>query len=361
MAIRIGDLLVQNSVITTVQLNEALKAQKTYGGRLGTNLIELGYISEQSLATFLAVQLKLPAAGAGDLDSIAQAALDLVPKDLAQKYRIVPISVSGKKLSVAMADPTDLRAIDDLAFRTGHLIQPMVAPDVLLAYALEKHYGVRRESRYVRLSGAPDSEFQVVQPTGGFHSSELADPSGTVQVEERGAFMERDNAEFVARVYTIRDASLELVAAKLQTDTTRVLQRFVGEYMTSLALFTPRAGRLWGYGGEGLKVSQDAVRSFSLTPAESPLLAQVIGQPLVTFLDCGAGGLDAQLAALLGVRPAARLLSVPLIVNSQLLGLYFCAGAKTAESDVVAAVQLITTKTSYALQMIYLRNRILES
>ena len=67
-------------MITTVQLNEALKAQKTFGRRLGTNLIEFGYISEQSLATFLAVQLKLPAAGVGDLDAISKTVLELATR-----------------------------------------------------------------------------------------------------------------------------------------------------------------------------------------------------------------------------------------------------------------------------------------
>lgn len=360
MAIRLGDLLVQNAVISSVQLAEALTAQKAYGGRLGTNLIELGYISEQALAKFLSVQLKLPSAGAADLDEVPAAALALVPPELAEKYRIVPVALSGRKLSVAMADPTDLRAVDEVAFRTGYTIQPMVAPDVLLAYALEKHYGVRRQSRYIRLSGAPDSEFQVVQPKGGFNSTVTPDGQGAVQVEERGAFMALQNAEFVAPGYSVSDASRDLAAGQQPGDALAVLGRFISEHLANSMFLALRGGRLWGQSGERLAHSDDVLRAFSMAPAESPLLALVAPTLRVGFHDCSNSPVDVALAAFLGLRAGGRVLAVPVVVNGQLLGLYFCSGPRGTEQDAVTAVQLVATKTSYALQMIYLRKRILE-
>lgn len=362
MAIRLGDLLVQNAVITPAQLIEALAAQKTYGGRLGTNLIELGYVSEQALSKFLAVQLKLPSAGATELDDIPSAALNAVPRELAEKYRIVPVALSGRRLSVAMTDPTDLRAVDEVAFRTGYTIQPMVAPDVLLAYALEKHYGVRRESRYIRLSGAPDSEFQVVQPTSHYEAGEVRpDAQGAVQMEERGAFMELKNAEFVSKGFSPTDASRELAASLQPGDALSVLRRFIAEHLASSLFLASRAGRLWGHSGERLPVSEAVLHAFSTTPLESQLVAKVTQHLHAAFYDAGTGPNDAKLVSFLGLRPGGRVMAVPVIVNGQLLGVYFGATPRGAEQEAAGPVQQIATKTSYALQMIYLRKRILET
>ncbi len=345
-----------------MQLAEALNAQKAYGGRLGTNLIELGYISEQALAKFLSAQLKLPSASAADLDEIAPAALALVPKDLAEKYRIVPIALNGRRLSLAMADPTDLRAVDEVAFRTGCTIQPMVVPDVLLSYALEKHYGVRRQSRYVRLSGAPDSEFQVVQPTAGYDIVPGLEEGSTnaVQLEERGSFMQLENVEFAAQHYSLADASRELAASQQPGEALAALRRFISEHMAHSLFLSPRAGQLWGHSGERLAVSDEALRAFCMTPAESPLLMQMTQRMHVGFFECASGTIDAVLGGLLGVQPHGRIMAVPVMVNGQLLGLYFCSMPRTTEEQVVGPVQVVATKTSYALQMIYLRKRILE-
>ena len=361
MAIRLGDLLVQNGVISALQLAEALNAQKAYGGRLGTNLIELGYISEQALAKFLSAQLKLPSASAAELDEIPASALSLVPNDLAEKYRIVPIALNGRRLSLAMADPTDLRAVDEVAFRTGCTIQPMVVPDVLLSYALEKHYGVRRQSRYVRLSGAPDSEFQVVQPTGGYDIVPgLEQGSSSVQLEERGSFMQLENMELTAQHYSLADASRELAASQQPGEALAALRRFISEHLAHSLFLAPRAGQLWGHSGERLSVSDETLRAFCMTPADSPLLMQMTQRMHVGFFDCASGTIDAVLAGLLGVQPHGRVMAVPVMVNGQLLGMYFCSGPRLTEEQVVAPVQTVATKTSYALQMIYLRKRILE-
>ncbi len=362
VAIRLGDLLVQNAVITPAQLTEALAAQKAYGGRLGTNLIELGYVSEQALSKFLAVQLKLPSAGAAELDDIPSAALSTVPRELAEKYRIVPVALNGRRLSVAMADPTDLRAVDEVAFRTGYTIQPMVAPDVLLAYALEKHYGVRRESRYVRLSGAPDSEFQVVQPTSHYDAGDVRpEGQGAVQMEERGAFMELQNAAFVSKGFSAADAARELAACLQPGDALTVLRRFIAEHLERSLFLASRAGRLWGHSGERLVISDAVLQAYSTAPHESPLIAQVTQQLQAAFYDAGSGSNDTKVVSFLGLRPGGRVMAVPVIVNGQLLGVYLGATPRGAEQEAVGPVQQIATKTSYALQMIYLRKRILES
>src|SRR5690242_969581 len=154
---RMGDMLVEAGVITRSQLHEALRHQAHAGGRLGTNLVELGFIDEKTLATFLAKQLSLPAVTAASIDRIKAEVLDFVPATLAEKLRVVPVREDAGKLWVAMTDPTDKHAVAELERVVRMPIRPMVSPELLMQYALEKHYKVRKKPRVVEVrTGSSD-------------------------------------------------------------------------------------------------------------------------------------------------------------------------------------------------------------
>src|SRR5215472_1501260 len=168
ISMKLGELLVQHRVITEAQLAEGLKAQQLFGGRIGTNLVELGYVSEQGLTKFLSTQLNIPAVDSKELEAISGDALAALPIATAEKYRVVPLSISGRKLRVATADPTDLTVLDEISFATGLSITPLIAPELLITCALEKHYGIARPLRYVRLVDSPDAQVEL------WHSKEPA-------------------------------------------------------------------------------------------------------------------------------------------------------------------------------------------
>ena len=119
MAERLGEYLVKAGRITEQQLSSALERQVTMGGRLGTNLIELGFLSENDLTQFLGKKLKIPSAQASDLDQIDLSLTQLIPRDLAQKYSVIPIKRDRTSLTVAILDPTDLEVLDDERKRYG--------------------------------------------------------------------------------------------------------------------------------------------------------------------------------------------------------------------------------------------------
>src|SRR5690348_6595759 len=108
---RVGDMLVEAGVITRTQLNEALRHQAHQGGRLGTNLVELGMLDEKTLATFLAKQLSIPSVTAAQIDRITASVASLLPAAMAERLRAVPVREDAGRLWVAMADPTDKSAI----------------------------------------------------------------------------------------------------------------------------------------------------------------------------------------------------------------------------------------------------------
>src|SRR5665647_1240548 len=116
---RLGELLVRKQLITDIQLAKALEDQKINGGRLGAVLVRLGFLKEEAFTSFLSQQYGVPSINLNEFE-IDPAVIKLVPPEIAQKYNIIPINRTGSTLILAMSDPSNLNAIDDLRFRTGY-------------------------------------------------------------------------------------------------------------------------------------------------------------------------------------------------------------------------------------------------
>jgi type IV pilus assembly protein PilB len=140
MAVRIGELLLKEKRITPAQLQEALNYQKANGGKLGFNLIKLGYVKEEEITALLSKQYGVPSINLTQFD-IDPAVIKLVPADTAQKYQVIPISRAGATLTIAMTDPTNVFAMDDIKFMTGYNVEPVVASEVSVIEAIQKYYG----------------------------------------------------------------------------------------------------------------------------------------------------------------------------------------------------------------------------
>ena len=136
---RLGEMLVKANLITEEQLRKALAQQETSGGRLGANLVKLGYLSEDDITSFLSKQYGVPSINLSHFE-IDPAVIKLVPSEIAQKHMIVPISRTGSVLTVAMADPSNIFAIDDIKFMTGFKVEPVVAAETSIKNAINKYY-----------------------------------------------------------------------------------------------------------------------------------------------------------------------------------------------------------------------------
>src|SRR6476661_8505292 len=140
MAVRIGELLLKEKRITPEQLQEALNYQRQNGGKLGYNLIKLGYVKDEEITALLSKQYGVPSIALTQFE-IDPAVVKLVPAETAQKYQIVPLSRSGATLTIAMTDPTNVFAMDDLKFMTGYNVEPVVASETAVVDAIQKYYG----------------------------------------------------------------------------------------------------------------------------------------------------------------------------------------------------------------------------
>jgi type IV pilus assembly protein PilB len=139
MAVRIGELLLKEKRITPAQLQEALNYQKTNGGKLGLNLVKLGFVSDDEITALLSKQYGVPSINLAQFE-IDAATIKLIPAETAQKYQIVPLSRSGATLTIAITDPTNVFAMDDIKFMTGYNVEPVVASETAVAEALQRYY-----------------------------------------------------------------------------------------------------------------------------------------------------------------------------------------------------------------------------
>ena len=137
---RLGELLVEGGLITPAQLQSAITHQKIVRGRLGSNLVALGYVTEEVLVDFLSRQTGVPRMDVRSLE-VPPPVLRLVPHRLADQFTILPVAVrDARTLVLAMADPLDLNAIDSARFASGHQIEPVVSCHSSLRRAIGEHY-----------------------------------------------------------------------------------------------------------------------------------------------------------------------------------------------------------------------------
>ena len=136
---RLGDLMVKEKLITPEQLAQALEHQKKNGGRLGSCLIKLGFVSDEDVTTFLSRQYGVPSINLAFFE-VDSEVIKLVPEDTARRYEIVPLSRVGSSLTIAMVDPTNVFAMDDIKFMTGFNVEPVVASESAIREAIERFY-----------------------------------------------------------------------------------------------------------------------------------------------------------------------------------------------------------------------------
>ena len=141
MPVRIGELLLKEKRITPDQLQEALNYQKANGGKLGYHLVKLGIVQDEEITSLLSKQYGVPSINLTEFE-IDPSVIRLVPAETAQKYQILPLSRSGATLTIAMTDPTNVFAMDDIKFMTGYNVEPVVASEVAMLDAIQKYYSL---------------------------------------------------------------------------------------------------------------------------------------------------------------------------------------------------------------------------
>ncbi|HEY3042022.1 MAG TPA: type IV-A pilus assembly ATPase PilB [Pyrinomonadaceae bacterium] len=144
MSAKLGEILVRENLISPQHLREALDYQREHGGRLGFNLVKLGLVSDDMITAVLSRQYGIPSVNL-ELFQIDTQVLHLIPQEVAQKYSVLPLSRVGASLTLAMVDPTNVFAMDDVKFMTGLNVEPVVVAEASIQQAISKYYGSSKE------------------------------------------------------------------------------------------------------------------------------------------------------------------------------------------------------------------------
>ncbi len=176
MSQRLGDLLVKEKVITPEQLEQATKLQKESRTRLASALVKLGFLSDEDVTNFLSRQYGVPAINLSYFE-IDPAVVKLIPYETAKRYQILPLSRVGASLTIAMVDPTNVFAMDDIKFMTGFNIEPVVASESSIVEGIDKAYGATKEEEL-------ESVMQSINDIGDAADVEVQSEEQEVELKE---------------------------------------------------------------------------------------------------------------------------------------------------------------------------------
>lgn len=181
---KLGEALIKNSIITRDQLKKALERQVIFGGRIGSNIIELGFVKEQEMLSFLSSFFKVPAVKVTDLNAIDPEVIASISSEIADKYKMLPFKKDRNRLHAAMLDPQSMSSIDELRFLIGIDVVPYVITELRLLYCLEKYYDIKRDLRYISVFGREDAQEEKKPEDAAKQVLKVKEQFGTVRDKE---------------------------------------------------------------------------------------------------------------------------------------------------------------------------------
>ncbi|HIJ96037.1 MAG TPA: hypothetical protein HPP94_09950 [Desulfuromonadales bacterium] len=375
MSVKLGELLLQENLITPEQLDEALKNQVIFGIKLGSSLIELGFITDEQLCRLLSEKLGVPAVSSRALAAIPHNVLAHVPAELAGKYRVVPIRIEGKKLALAMSDPTDFKATDEVAFVTGFIVLPHIAPDVRITSALSRYYHVRGDIRYMMVEGVLESKRKVAPKASTDPKAEkivistMNESGETVNVEiplefEGFAALPGYEEDLADEAGSPEQQASDRLSARLSSARNRdqIAAAFI-EYLglkfsvVALIIFRKNVAVGWCGAIAGNHIADIAELNL---PLGKPSVLKDVFESVKLFR--GTLALTAenlQLLKVLGVGFNTPLLIVPIVMLKKVVAAVVVSAEMDQLAKGEAELQALVHKASLAFEMLILKNKIL--
>lgn len=375
MAIKLGEMLLKEKLISPEQLDEALKNQTLFGIKLGSSLIELGYITDEQLCTFLSKKLGVPYAPPRALTTIPAEVLALVSADIAQKNRVIPIKLDGRRLALAMADPTDFKAIDEVSFVSGCVVVPHIAPDVRITAALSMLYQIRGDIRYLRLAGevankrvlAPrrdaEKKAETIEMPMMSDSGELLNIEIPLEFEGfanlPGLEDEQDELFDGVERYSVDRLSLEFASAKNRDQIANVFIKYLGQEFRVGALFIIRNNMAAGWRGIAAEKRLEELENLSILLSKPSVLRDILETRQFAMGSLIQTPENVQLLKALGVGSGTPLLVLPVVMLNKVVAAVVVSADMDALGKRLLELQKLVYKASLAFEMLIIKNKIL--
>jgi hypothetical protein len=315
---KLGEALIKEALITRQQLEQALKRQVQFGGRIGTNLVELRFLEEEELSNFLSRYFKLPAVSPEMLNSVPEEVVNSISAEIIDKYKILPFRKERNRLHTAMLNAKEIRDIDELRFATGFDIIPYVITELRLLYALEKYYGIKRDVRYISLKDRFDPETKVEE---------------TSVQKIKIAFTEVKETEDIAGI--------------LINESHKIAER--------IALFTVKGGRIVGWKARGLEID-----GFEMPEKDSPIFSDVLRKksnyrgPVMNIKG------NESLIKILNGAPQDALI-MPIAIREKTVALFYVDNGNNSVLNAnVGFLSMLASMTAIAFEILILKKRIID-
>ncbi len=331
---KLGTLLLRNAAIGLSQLEGALRNQVLYGGRLGTNLVELGFIDLELLSSYLAELSGYPMATPSLLDEADPELLEKLGSDEAHRQRAIPLAYLGEAkdtIAVAMVDPTDTEALEHLGRELGATITPYVVPELRALYYLERLFGTPRRARFVR-SARPGSEAEPAkddrrrqQPAQGM----VMPPAFTLEPRRRRQSSQQlTSGSHVPHVLSYSAACERIDTATHREQIADVLVDYAKGRCDALVVFLIRDGNALGWRGWIAPPAQPKTPieelSLPLGGASSLQSAHDAGEAFVGPSPSSAKPVEVKLWAALGTSPEPiDVVVIPILVKQRAVNLVY--------------------------------------
>ncbi|MGD8377152.1 MAG: hypothetical protein PVF68_13535 [Acidobacteriota bacterium] len=419
---RLGELLIQQGLLNEAQLRTALRTQEFFGGHLGSILIDLGFVEEGALGDTLSRAAGVRYASPELLEDIPDEVIQALPAKVADRHKAIPLRIHERRLHLAMLNPRDLVGLDEIAYLTGMVVIPYVAPEFRVFRALERYYGLRRErSDRISVSGnvdleppAPQERPSPPEPAGAIEAgvgldglpldAELsheslayetpstgssdpildrlprsldewregaaatapagspAAPAGPVSAW--GGAAEDPGAPAPAAVEPevddpLREPATRLLSAVNRDDIARIVLEVAGRLFQRRLLFFLQRDRIVGWDGGGDGVSRERLRSV-LLPRESLSLFSTVQD--------GGGPFRGPVVDLpsnrrlfqdLGLAPPPEAFLLPLMLKGRVVSVLYGDNGKASLGDVdLHLLGRLRLQASIALEILILRNKL---
>jgi hypothetical protein len=328
--VKLGTLLLRNAAIGLSQLEGALRNQVLYGGRLGTNLVELGHLDLEQLSAYLAELSGFAVATPTLLDGADPKLMERLGSDDAHRLRAIPLGYLGEggTVAVAFVDPRDTAAIEHVAARLGTPVVPYIVPELRALYYLEKHFGLPRRARFLR-PGRPDSEpAAAAERRSSTPAQGLAlPPSFTLEPRRRRPASQTAPAPLVPVTVTFEAACQRIDTAPHRERIADVFAEYARGRCDALVIFLIRDGNAFGWRGYVAPpvTPKSPVEELSLPlgGVSSLQSAHDAGQPFPGPPPATAHPTETRLWAALGSGEPAGVVVVPILVKQRVVNLVY--------------------------------------
>lgn len=315
---KLGEALVKEALITRQQLELALKRQTQFGGKIGTNLVESGFIEEEDLSKFLSTYFKVPSVKANQVNTIPEEVINTVSKEIIEKYRILPFKKERNRLHIAMLNPKNIKEIDELRFITGYDIIPYAITELRLIHTLEKYYGIKRDIRFISLT-------------------------------------DRFTTENVKEEISIENIKKAFTDIKDTEDVAGILLNEISKIAPRIAIFTVKGEKLIGWKARGLDIN-----NFVISKNESPIFSEVIRTktnyrgPIINIKQ------NESLIKILSGTPQDVLI-LPITIREKVIAtVYIDNGNNAVLNANVGYISMLTSMAAIAFEILILKKRILD-